>query len=140
LGWSLPGADTCEALGSHEGRLVAGTPGGPVDLHYRWVHPLSWRIGALWGGLPGFGRFCRAALSHVTTSNNELKEDLLRGLVQDKPSSAKASLETVVAKSLLHSKWPEEEVVSDYPQDNCQELQGFYANNFAQAVPICASE
>ena len=73
LGWSLLGADTSEAIGNHEGRLAGGTPGGPVDPHHRWVHPLSWRASPLRGGLPGFGSVCRAALSGFTTGNDGLK-------------------------------------------------------------------
>ena len=90
LGWSLPGADTSEALGSHEGRLVAGTPGGPVDPHYRWVHPVSWRVGPLRCGLPGIGSFCRAALSGFTTGDDSLKRPA-EELVEAKRSSPKAS-------------------------------------------------
>ncbi len=90
LGWSLPGADTSESLGSHEGRLVAGAPCGPVDPHYRWVRPVPWRAGPLGGGLPGFGSFCRAALSGFTTGNNGLKRPA-EGLVEAKRSSAKAA-------------------------------------------------
>src|SRR5450759_4198049 len=73
LGWSLLGADTSEAIRSHEARLVAGTPGGPVDPHHHWVHPVSWRVGPLGGGLPGFGSVCRAALSGFTTCNYGLR-------------------------------------------------------------------
>ncbi len=83
LGWSLPGADTSEAIRSHEGRLVAGTPGGPVDPHHRWVHPVSWRAGPLGCRLPGFGSVCRAALSGFTTGNDGLKRPA-EGLVEAK--------------------------------------------------------
>ena len=72
LGWGFSGVDTSEASRSHEGRLGAGTPGRPVDHHYRRVHPVSWRAGPPGCGLPGFGSVCRAALSGFTTRNNGL--------------------------------------------------------------------
>ena len=99
LGWSLPGADTSETLGSDEGRLVVGTPGGPVDPHYRWVHPVSWRAGPLGCGVPGFGSFCRAALSGFTTGNNGLKRPA-EDLVETKRSSANASFPRSCPKGL----------------------------------------
>jgi hypothetical protein len=69
LGWSLPGANTSEAIRSHKGRLAAGTSGGPVDRHHRWVHPVSWQAGPLGCGLPEFGSVCLSALSGFQTGN-----------------------------------------------------------------------
>ena len=73
LGWNLPGEDASEALGSHEGRLDARTLVGPLDPHYRWVHPVSRRVGPPGCGLPGLGSFCRPALSEFPTGINGLK-------------------------------------------------------------------
>ena len=73
LGWSLPGAEASEALGSHEGRLDARTLIGPLDPHYRWVHPVSRRVGPPGCGLPGLGSFCRPALSEFPTGINGMK-------------------------------------------------------------------
>ena len=60
LGWSIPGADASEASRSDQERLDAGTAGGPVDPHHRWVHPVSWRSWSasawfawVWERLPG---------------------------------------------------------------------------------------
>ena len=69
LGWSLPGANSSEAVRSHDGRLVAGTPGGAVDPDHRWVHPVSWRARPVGCGLPGSGRVCISTLSGSPTGN-----------------------------------------------------------------------
>jgi hypothetical protein len=71
---AFPEVDTSETSRGHEGRLAAGTTGGPVDLHHRWVRPLPWWTGPPGCGLPGFGSVCRAALSGFTTGNDGLKK------------------------------------------------------------------
>src|SRR5579864_8687582 len=92
LGWSLPGANPSEAIRSHEGRLAAWTRCGSTDSHYRWVHPVSWRVGPLERGLPGLGSVCRAALSGLKTGNNGLRRPA-EGLDEAKKIRAMASRE-----------------------------------------------
>src|SRR2546425_5725096 len=65
-------ADATEAVWDHETRLAAGATGGLVDPHHRWVHPVSWRVGPLGYGLPGFGSVCLATSSEFTTGNRGL--------------------------------------------------------------------
>ena len=74
LGWSISGANSGEASRGYERRLAAGTTGGLADHHRRWIHPVSWRAGPFWCGLPGLGSVRLAALSSFTTGGNDLKE------------------------------------------------------------------